>query len=127
MKNHKRPVLDASAVLALLQGEPGSEKLRKLLPEALVSAVNQAEVLAKLVNHGMPAAEAQAAFDALHVEVTAFEADLAALSAQSVRKGISLGERCFLASAFRHGRGYTSDRDLSKLLGKTAHELEFLR
>jgi PIN domain nuclease of toxin-antitoxin system len=120
-------VLDASAVLALMQGEPGSEKLRKLLPEALVSAVNQAEIIAKLVNHGMPAPEAQSAFDALHLEVTAFDADLAALSAQYVRKGISLGDRCFLASAFRYGRGYTSDRDLWKLLGKIAPDLEFFR
>ena len=127
MKNHKRPVLDASAVLALMQGETGSERLRKLLPEGLVGAVNEAEVVAKLVNHGMPAAEAQAAFDALHVEVTAFDADLAALSAQYVRKGISLGDRCFLASVFRYGRGYTSDRDLAKLLGKTAPDLEFFR
>jgi len=110
-----------------MQGEPGSEALRKLLPEALVSAVNQAEVVAKLVNHGMPAAEAQLAFDALHLEVTAFDADLAAISAQYVRKGVSLGDRCFLASAFRHGRGYSSDRELSELLGKTGPDLEFFR
>src|SRR5690348_18065501 len=110
-----------------MQGEPGSEKLRKLLPEALVSAASQAEVVAKLVNHGMPTAEAQAAFDALHLEVTVFDADLAAISALYARKGISLGDRCFLASALRYGRGYTSDRDLSKLLGKTAPDLEFFR
>jgi ribonuclease VapC len=102
-------VLDASAVLAVMQGEPGSERMKKLLPEALVSAVNQAEVVAKLVNHGMPAAEAQSAFDALHLEVAAFDPDLAAISAQYVRKGISLGDRCFLVSAFRYGRGYTSE------------------
>ena len=114
-------------MLALLQGEPGSEKLRKLLPEALVSAVNEAEVVAKLMSHGMPPAEAQAAFDALHVEVALFDPDLAALSARYVRKGISLGDRCFLASACRHGRGYTSDRDLSKSLGSAAPALEFFR
>ncbi len=127
MRNDKRAVLDASAVLAVLQDEPGSETLRKLLPEALVSAVNQAEVLAKLMHHGMPAAEAQSAFDALHLEVVAFDAELAAISAQYVRKGLSLGDRCFLASAFRYGRGYTSDRDLAKWLGKTAPELEVFR
>lgn len=60
----------------MMQGEPGSERLRKLLPEALVSAVNQAEVVAKLVNHGMPAAEAESAFDALHLEVAALDPDL---------------------------------------------------
>ena len=110
-----------------MQGEPGTEKLTKLLPGALVSAVNQAEVVAKLVNHGMPVAEAQSAFDALHLEVTAFDADLAAILAQYVRKGISLGGRCFLASALRYGRGYTSDRDSAKWLSKLAPDLEFFR
>ena len=127
MRNHKRPVLDASAVLALLQGEPGSEKLRKLLPEALVSAVNQAEVLAKLVSHGMPAPEARSAVGALHLGVMAFDAELAAISARYVRRGISLGDRCFLATAFRYGRGYTSDRGLMKLSGEAAADLEFIR
>jgi ribonuclease VapC len=111
-------VLDASAVLALMQGEAGSEKLRKLLPEALVSAVSEAEVVAKLVSHGMPAAEARSAFAALHLEVTGFDPDLAAISAQYVGKGILLGDRCFLASAFRYGHGYTSDRDLSACQGE---------
>jgi len=89
--------------------------------------VNEAEVVAKLVNHGMPAAEAQAAFDALHAEVAHFDSDLAALPGRYVRKDISLGDRCFLASVFQYGRGYTSDRDLSRLLGQAAPALEFFR
>lgn len=51
-------VLDASAVLALLNAEPGEDKVRLLLPRATISAVNVAEVLAKLVTQGMPAEEA---------------------------------------------------------------------
>ena len=67
--NANRPVFDASAVLALMQGEPGADKLRDLQPDAVVNAVNAAEVLAKLVNRGVPAAEAQAAYDALRAQV----------------------------------------------------------
>jgi PIN domain nuclease of toxin-antitoxin system len=110
-------VFDASAVLALLQGEKGADKLRKLQSRALINAVNLAEVLAKLVNHGMPLSEARAAVDALHLVPTPFDTDLAADSALYVRKGISLGDRCFLAAAHRHGTGWTSDLELTVHFG----------
>ena len=128
--NPKKPakqMFDASAVLALLQGETGAEKLRHVQPEAAVNAVNAAEVLAKLVNKGMPANEAQAAFEALHLEVTAFEPAMAWLSARYVHKGISLGDRCFLAASHTHGLGWTSDRDLRTLLGKVVPQLNYFR
>ena len=126
-KDPGRPVFDASAVLSLLQGETGAEKLRELQPEAVVNAVNTAEVLAKLVNRGMPVKEAQAAFDALHLEMTPFEPALAAISARYVRKGVSLGDRCFLAAARVHGLGWTSDHDLAALVGSLGPPLRFFR
>jgi ribonuclease VapC len=125
--NAHRPVFDASAVLALMQGEPGADKLKDLQPDAVVNAVNAAEVLAKLVNRGMPAAEALAAYDALHLETTPFETAMGAISALYVRKGVSLGDRCFLAAAHRHGSGWTSDRDLGALFGGRAPPLNFFR
>ena len=126
-KNAGRPVFDASAVLALLQGEKGSEKLRKVQPEAVVDAVNAAEVLAKLVSRGMPAKEAQAALDALHLEMNSFEPVLAATSARYVHRGVSLGDRCFLAAASHYGHGWTSDHDLAALLGGSVPPLTFFR
>ena len=123
-----RPVFDASAVLALMQGEPGTDKLRDLQPNAVVDAVNAAEVLAKLVSRGVPAAEAQAAYDALHLETTPFDPAMVAVSARYVRKGVSLGDRCFLAAAHRHGSGWTSDRDLGTLFGsRVPPPLNFFR
>jgi len=122
-----RPVFDASAVLALMQGEPGADKLRDLQPDAVVNAVNAAEVLAKLVNRGMPPAEAQAAYEALHMETTPFEPALVAISARYVRKGVSLGDRCFLAAAHRLGSGWTSDRELGALFGSRVPPLNFFR
>jgi len=125
--NAHRPVFDASAVLALMQGEPGADKLRDVQPGAVVNAVNAAEVLAKLVSRGVPAAEARAAYDALHLETTPFESAMVALSARYVRKGVSLGDRCFLAAAQRHGSGWTSDRGLGELLGSHVLPLNFFR
>jgi hypothetical protein len=91
--NANRPAFDASAVLALMQGEPGTDKLKALQPNAVVNAVNAAEVLPKLVSRGMPAAEAQAASDAL-----------------TLRRHRS--NRQWLPAAHRQGSGWTSDHEL---------------
>jgi len=125
--NANRPLFDASAVLALMQGEQGAERLRDLQTQAVVNAVNAAEVLAKLVSRGMPVDAAQAAYDALHLETEPFDPALALLSARYVRKGVSLGDRCFLAAAHHHGSGWTSDRDLGTLFPNHAPPLNFFR
>jgi len=110
-----------------MQGEPGADRLMNLQPDAVVNAVNAAEVLAKLVSRGVPAAEAQAAYDALHLETTAFDPAMVAISARYAQKGVSLGDRCFLAAVHRHGPGWTSDRDLGALWGSGVAPLNFFR
>jgi PIN domain nuclease of toxin-antitoxin system len=119
--------LDATAILALIQDEPGAERLCGLLPEAVVGAVNVAEVLAKLVSRGMPREQALAALDALHLEVAGFDAAQAAISAAYVGKGVSLGDRCFLAAAHTHGTGWTSDRTLASIGTALLPRLEYFR
>jgi len=52
-----RFVLDASAVLALLQAEPGAERVRSVIREAALSSVNLTEVVTKLTGRGVPAGE----------------------------------------------------------------------
>jgi PIN domain nuclease of toxin-antitoxin system len=126
-KDPARPVFDASAVLALLQGETGADRLRKLQPEAVLNAVSAAEVLAKLVSRGMPQKEAKAALDALHLEIGPFEPAMAAISANFVQNGVSLGDRSFLAAAQLHGTGWTSDHYLVSLVGGIAPPLKFFR
>ena len=44
-------VLDASAVLALLQEEPGADEVESLLDGALMSSVNLSEVIQKAEQH----------------------------------------------------------------------------
>jgi ribonuclease VapC len=46
-------VLDASALLALINAEPGAKLVAKALPEATISAVNLAEVVTKLIDIGI--------------------------------------------------------------------------
>jgi len=107
-------VLDASAVLALMDAEPGQEAVAAVLPGALVSAVNLAEVVSKLAERGMPAAQAHADAMALGIDVVAFDGDLAldvgALRPLTRAAVLSLGDRCCLALArFYHAAVLTTE------------------
>jgi len=46
-------VLDASAILALLNNEPGSDQVTNVLTEAVISSVNLSEVVARLADSGV--------------------------------------------------------------------------
>jgi PIN domain nuclease of toxin-antitoxin system len=97
-------VLDASAMLALLQNERGEEKLTDdLLEVAVASTVNLAEVQSKLVKKGYDPEEAWE--DALLLVTSAepFTSDQAkiagSLIATTEKYGLSLGDRSCLALA----------------------------
>jgi ribonuclease VapC len=97
-------VLDASAILALLQNERGAEKLTDdVLNIAVASSVNLAEVQAKLVKAGFSLDEA---WEHILSSVTAVEpftgqqAKIAgSLIAKTEKYGLSLGDRSCLALA----------------------------
>lgn len=97
-------VLDASAILALIQRERGAERLTvEILKDAVVSTVNLAEVQSKLVKNGYESEEAWE--DALSL-VTAAEpytseqAKIAGdLITRTEKYGLSLGDRSCLALA----------------------------
>ena len=108
-------VLDASALLALINGEPGSERVAAVAAGALMSAVNFAEVLAKLVQKGMSMAEAVVAVDALAIAVVDFTRSFAQVSGGMIAKtrhhGLSLGDRaCLALAAQRRLPALTADR-----------------
>lgn len=95
--------LDASALLALLRGEPGAGQVALALPEAVISAVNLSEVAAKLSDYGIPAQDIAATFGQLDLDVRPFDAAQAYIAGglrQPTRgKGLSLGDRACLALA----------------------------
>lgn len=100
-------VLDASAVLALLFGEPGAEAVAEAVAAgAALSAVNLAEVATVLVRRGLDAEGILATVrDQLEVEAFTAEDALAAaeLYPHTTRAGLSLGDRACLALARRRG------------------------
>lgn len=94
-------VLDASALLALLNREPGHEEVAGTIPHAAISAVNLSEVVAKLSDNGMPEEEIREALEGLALEVCSFGRELAyetgLLRPKTRSRGLSLGDRACLA------------------------------
>ncbi|MGO8986957.1 MAG: PIN domain-containing protein [Terriglobales bacterium] len=123
-----RIVLDASALLALLNREPGSDSLSpELLSDALCSTVNLAEVQTKLVAAGGD--PDQAWEDALSPirEAAHFTDEQAKIAGNLVAAtralGLSLGDRACLALGLAlKAPVYTADRSWKKLkLGLRIH------
>jgi ribonuclease VapC len=109
-------VLDSSAVLAVLNAEPGAEAVAEVLTDALISTVNYSEIVAKLVERGSTPSQAQSALRA--IALTAVDFDLALgvrtgeLRAETKRRGLSLGDRACLSLAEREGvPAMTADRN----------------
>ncbi len=102
-----KAVLDASAMLALLFAEFGADAVRPRVRGSLIGTVNMAEVLAKLVDKGLPADEAARALDMLGMEAVPLSVEQAQLSAAlrlATRAiGLSLGDRACLALARDRG------------------------
>ena len=94
-------VLDASALLALLNTEPGSEEVERTIPGAAISTVNLSEVVAKLVEAGMPEEAVRSVLGGIGLEIHPFDVELAfqtgILRPQTRALGLSLGDRACVA------------------------------
>jgi ribonuclease VapC len=117
-------VIDASALLALLQGEVGADVAAELISAgAVMSAVNLSEVMAKLADGGQTAAETLVAIDAAverEIRIEPFTKEDAAEAADlrpgSRAQGLSSGDRACLALAARIGvPAVTTDREWARL------------
>ncbi len=93
-------ILDSSALLALLLGEPGEDSVRAALDKAAIGAVNLAEVAAKLVLRGALPAKVQEMLSGLKLTVLPFDERAALENADFVplarTHGLSLGDRACL-------------------------------
>jgi len=101
-------VLDASAVLALLQDERGADAVEDAVEGgAIISAVNLSEVLAKMTDAGATAPAAADLIVSLFVEVEPFgltaARDAAGIRGLLPSAGLSLGDRACLALAMARG------------------------
>lgn len=98
-------VLDSSVVLAFLQEEPGAEKVMPLLGDAMMSTVNLAEVVTKLIGGGGCLDTARQDIDRMKLRIMEFTEQLAEdageLVVRTKKQGLSLGDRACLALARR--------------------------
>ncbi|MCW3837088.1 type II toxin-antitoxin system VapC family toxin [Sphingomonas canadensis] len=113
-------VLDASAVLAVLFGEPGAENIYPLLRLSLISAVNLSETVAKAQERGVPDSEMELSLKEFPLAVVPFDAEQAVaagrLRAATRSLGLSFGDRACLALAMAKGAvAVTMDRSWAAL------------
>ncbi|MCQ0986913.1 type II toxin-antitoxin system VapC family toxin [Jiella marina] len=108
-------VLDSSAVLALIFGEPGSKIVEAALKDAAILTVNVSEAIAKLTDRGFESTAAEDAITRLPLLVVSFDLELALLAASfrpvTRRHQFSFADRACLALARRQGCAtLTADR-----------------
>lgn len=125
-------VLDASALLALLLGEPGAGRVAAVLAEAEIGAVNHAEVVGHYARLGAARGEIERMLSPLALRVIDADADLAfeagLLRPLTQAAGLSLGDRFCLALAKRHGvPALTADRAWEGLGAAVGVTVELVR
>lgn len=108
-------VLDASALLALLLGEPGADKVKAVLADAAMTTVNVAEVVGHFARADASEHDIRSLLDPLPFERVLFDEDLAhaagLLLPITKPAGLSFGDRACLALARRLGvTALTADR-----------------
>lgn len=113
-------VLDASALLAYLQDEPGADQVGEALDGALVCAVNWTEVVQKSLQRGIDVSGMRQELSSIGVSVESFtpeQADIAARLWVTVGPhGLSLANRACLALAIdRRAPVLTADRAWASL------------
>lgn len=112
-------VVDSSALLAVINAEPGAERATAWLDGASISAVNHAEVMTKLVEMGLPREVARLVVQKIGIQVLDYDVNLAdrtgELRMRTKHLGLSLADRACLALAERE-RAFvvTADRSWAK-------------
>lgn len=101
MTNNKKYVLDASALISLLQEEKGSDILKPILSNVIMSAINVSECLTVLARHGIPVNETNSLINDIVKSIIPFDLQQAKLAAElsplTKHKGLSLGDRACIA------------------------------
>lgn len=98
--------------LDLLQKEVG-DAVSGVLRDAVMSTVNLSAVVAKLIDHGMPARAARGALEGLSLDVRPFDREAAYAAGELQRTtptaGLSMGDRACLAPGHHSAMPYRSE------------------
>jgi len=124
--------LDASALLALLRGEPGGQVVRPFLAEAVMSALNWAEVVDYYSRSGGSEQGIRALLDPLPITRIPFDETTAYIAGMMLpvtrAAGLSIGDRACLALAKHLSvKVLTGDRLWKTLGGTLGIDVELIR
>ena len=113
-------VFDASALIALLAGEPCADKVAHCIGDGMISAVNVQEVEKALLRRGASLEAAEAMLDALHLDVRSNDRQEAFCAASLVEVtthfGAGIGDRSCMALAIAHtSPAITMDKEWAHL------------
>jgi PIN domain nuclease of toxin-antitoxin system len=127
-----RVALDASALLAMLLGEPGGEKVKAVLDGAVLGAVNLAEIVSHYARLGAARPDIEAMLRPLPIRVVPVDAalsyDAGMLRPLTLPGGLSLGDRYCLALARREGvRALTAERRWPDIAAAAGVTVELIR
>jgi PIN domain nuclease of toxin-antitoxin system len=108
-------VLDSSALLAVMNTEPGADAVIAAMADAVISTVNVAEVVSKLVERGATLDHVRTSLRAFDLMIADFDLPLAEAAGElrrnTRRAGLSIGDRACLALARREAApALTTDR-----------------
>jgi PIN domain nuclease of toxin-antitoxin system len=115
-------LLDASALLAVLFNEPGSDVVARIIDDCAIHSLNLAETFRKMLQAGVPAREAKAILEALDLDVNTDLSTPEALAAGRLAyevPGLSLGDCVCLSVAEQTGqKAVTADRRWSEIANR---------
>lgn len=125
-------VLDASALLAMLRGEPGGNAVAESLDNSAMLTVNLAEVVGFYARRGSGEGETRRLLTALPTQIYDLDADLAytvgLLVPMTMKAGLSFGDRACLSLARRlRTKAMTADRSWSRIAQAVGVEVELIR
>jgi len=112
---NNKVVLDASALLALIQNEKGADVVKPLLKRAVMSTINVTEVLAALQRVEIQPKDAIVSISDVIQELIPFDVEqaqcVAELQPYVRHKGLSLGDRACIALGLKlQAPIYTADK-----------------
>jgi PIN domain nuclease of toxin-antitoxin system len=131
-KLNNKILLDTSALIALLNQEPGCKMVEEILVNSAISSVNLCELISILAKHNLLESEIEAITSDVVPEIIPFCKDIAIkagkLTKISSQYGLSLGDRACIATAEYCGMDvYSTDKIWSKLDDKVQINIVIIR
>lgn len=125
-------ILDSSAILTVIQDEPGQEVVLPVLEGALVSTINLAEVATCIARFGVPKDVVHTTIARLPIQPCDFVCDLVPLTGTLIQEtrqfGLSLGDRaCLALGMMRKVPVLTADRVWKELEHSLNIEVQLIR